>query len=294
MATVAWKESTSRRARRTSAPARSSTCFHRTPLSSSWMQIAFGMVTGSPLGVVHHRVQVGDLAQAVAAERQRGGHEAEAPLADVERGPPVVVRAGVPVRHHHLGEREPVRDRAQPLPVLERDLVQDEALAVVEAQPQLPVLPAQQRAVEREADPVGLADLKRRHRPQPHREQVGQVLAHHLRVGAALVVVLDLEQFHRVQVDDRVQAGEVVGVRVAELAAPEPQVAPADPPPRVALGHERRAVGPHVGQHPRQVGDAAPAERLDDGRMGANHLVALVPLVDGHVRLLPGQVLPRR
>ena len=163
---------------------------------------------------------------------------------------------------------------------------------MVEAQPQLPVLPAEQGAVQREADPVGLADLQRRHLAQPHRQQVGQVLAHHLRVGAALVVVLDLEQFHRVQVDDGVQPGRWWAYGLPELAAPVPQVAPADPPPRVALGDERRAVGPHVGQHPGQVGDAAPGQRLDDGRVGAEHHVALVPLVDGHVGLLPGQVLP--
>ena len=163
---------------------------------------------------------------------------------------------------------------------------------MVEAQPQLPVLPAQQVAVQGEADAVGLADLQRRHLAQPHRQQVGQVLAHHLRVGAAGVAVLDFQQLHRVQVDDGVQAGDVVGVGVAPLAAPVPQVAPADPAARVALGDERRAVGPHVGQHQGHVGDPAPAKRLDDGRVGAQHLVALVPLVDGHVRLLAGQVLP--
>ena len=255
--------------------------------------MALGMVTRLAAGVVHHRVQVADLAQAVAAQGERGGHEAEAPLADVERGPPVVVRAGVPVRHHHLGEREPVRHRAEPLAVGEGDLVQHEALAVVEAQPQLPVLPAEQVAVEREADPVGLADLQRRHLAQPHREEVGQVLAHHLGVGAAGGAVLDLEQLHRVQVDDGMQAGDVVGVRVAALAAPVPQVAPADPAARVAVGDERRAVGPHVGEDPGQVGDPAPGQRLGDGRVGAQHLVALVPLVDGHVGLLAGQVIPR-
>ena len=35
--------------RRTSASATPSTCFQRTALSSSWMQIALGIVTGSPL-----------------------------------------------------------------------------------------------------------------------------------------------------------------------------------------------------------------------------------------------------
>ena len=178
--------------------------------------------------------------------------------------------------------------------VAEPDLVQHQALAVVEAQPQLPVLPGQAMAVEGEADPFRLADLQRRHLPQPHREQAGQVLPHHLGVGAAGVVVFQLEQRHRVQVDDRVQAGDVVGVRVAQLAAPVPDVGPADPATFVTLGDERRAVGPHVRQHQRHVGHAAAGERLGHRGVGAEHLIALVPLVHGHVRLLAGQILPAR
>jgi len=55
-------------------------------------------------GVVQHRVEVDDLAEAVAAELQRRGHEAEAPLADVVRGSPVVVLGRVAVGHDHLGK----------------------------------------------------------------------------------------------------------------------------------------------------------------------------------------------
>ena len=46
----------------------------------------------------HHRVDVGNLPEAVAAQLQRGGHVAESPLTDVESGSPVVVEARVPVR----------------------------------------------------------------------------------------------------------------------------------------------------------------------------------------------------
>ena len=48
MATVAWKDTTIRRDRRTSEPAFSSTCFHSTPSSSSCRQMAFVIVYGSP------------------------------------------------------------------------------------------------------------------------------------------------------------------------------------------------------------------------------------------------------
>ena len=61
--------------------------------------------------VVHDRVEVGDLAEAVAAELERRGHEPEPPLADVERGAAVVVGGGIAVGDDHLGEREPVGDR---------------------------------------------------------------------------------------------------------------------------------------------------------------------------------------
>src|SRR6185312_450868 len=84
--------------------------------------------------------------------------------------------------------------------------------------------------------------------------------------GAA---VLEFEQLHRVQVDDGVQPGEVVRVGVAQLAAAVPDVAPADPAARVPLGDERGAVGPHVRQHPGQVGDAPLGQRRDDVRVGA-------------------------
>src|SRR5207247_3273625 len=53
---------------------------------------------GLATGVVHHRVQVGDLAQAVAAQRQRGGPEAQAAPTEVERGPARGVRGGAAVR----------------------------------------------------------------------------------------------------------------------------------------------------------------------------------------------------
>ena len=170
--------------------------------------------------------------------------------------------------------------------------MQHQALAVVETQPELPVLPAQLVAFESEPDPGGLADLQRRHLAQRRGDQPRQVLAHDVRGIAFVVTVLELEQRHRVQVDDGVQAGDVMGVRVGLLAAPVPDIAPAEPSAAVPLGYQRGAVGPHVGQHQGQVGDPAPGQRLDDRGVGAEHLVALVPLIDGHVRLLAGQVLP--
>ena len=241
---------------------------------------------------MHHRVEVGDLAEAVAAAFERGGHEAESPLADVERGPPEVIGGRIPVGHHHLRERQPVRDRPQPSRVVEPHRVQDQAFAVVEAEPQFPVLPAQQVPVQAERDPVGLADLQRRHLAQRHRDQLGQVLAHHLGQAVRVGLVADLQQRHRVEIHDRMQPAEVVRVGVALLAAAVPDVRPAQPQATVTWRDQVGAKGPEVGEDARAIGDAAPGERRRQVRVVAQHLVALVPLVQRDIRLLAGERFP--
>ena len=102
------------------------------------------------------RVQVGDLAEAVAAELERVDPLADQVLAGVEVRLPVA-EPRIAVRHHHLRHRSPVDHR----PPGQLDLVQGEPLARVEAHPQRPVLPAQQVALHREARPLRLGDLDR-------------------------------------------------------------------------------------------------------------------------------------
>ena len=259
------------------------------------MQIALRIVYGSPRVSCMHRVEVGDLAEAVAAELERGGHEAEAPLADVERGAAVVVGRRVAVGDDHLGEREPVRDRPRAAAVVVADRVQDHALAVVEADAQRPLLPAHAVAVERERDALGLRDLERLEvvAQLAGRARGGGRTRPSSRGSSTRCDVLDLEQLHAVEVDDEVQPGDRVGVRARALLAAVPDVGPADAAAAVGLGHEVRAVGPGVDQHPVQVGDPAVGERLDHARVAAQRRVALVELVDGHVRLPVGLVLPR-
>ena len=81
-------------------------------------------------GVVgERRVEVVDLAEAVAAELERVGEGAEAVLADVEGVAPVAARAGVSVRHEQLRERGPVEDRAAATAVVVAQRVQHEPLA---------------------------------------------------------------------------------------------------------------------------------------------------------------------
>jgi hypothetical protein len=90
---------------------------------------------GPAPGVVQDRVEIGDLAQAVTAQLQRRGHEAQPPLADVERRPAIVVGCRVPVGNHHLGERQAVRDRSRPVVLAVADGMQHQSLAVVEPDP---------------------------------------------------------------------------------------------------------------------------------------------------------------
>ena len=78
--------------------------------------------------VREHRVEVVDLSEAVAPERERLRHAPEAPLARVERVLPSVQLAGVAVRHDHLRDRRAVQDRTRAPVVVVGDLVQHEAL----------------------------------------------------------------------------------------------------------------------------------------------------------------------
>ena len=241
-------------------------------------------LVGRAGGVVEHRVDIDDLAQAVAAELQRGGHEPEAPLADVIRSPAVVVERGIPVRNHHLGERHPVGDVAPDAVVVVRNLVDDRALAIVEAEAHRPVLPAQLGAVDCERRALGLGDVQRLEvgallaGPEP-----GDVLPVDVRL-AVVVVVLDLEQLERVHVDDQLEPGDRVGVRVAVGRLASPQVAPAEASVAVLLRHQCLAVGPHVDQHQAHVGEAACGQLGDHVGVLAQRLVHLVELVNGEVR----------
>src|SRR5439155_21854720 len=103
---------------------------------------------------------------------------------------------------------------------------------------------------------LGLRHVQWTDLPNGQTDERWQVLAHHLGRLDGRLDVLDLQQFHAVEVDDRVHPGDRVGVRVAGGAGAVPDVAPADAPPAVALGHERGAVRPDVDEHEVEVGDA--------------------------------------
>ena len=140
---------------------RRSVCFQRMPKSSSCMQMAFLIVSGSPRLVAQVGVEVVDQAEAVAAQLQAVGAHAHAVLADVEGVLAPLRRAGVAVGDDHLGERGAVEDRAVLAVVVVAEVVQRQPFAGVEADDEAPVLPAHLVAVDLEARPLGLRDLER-------------------------------------------------------------------------------------------------------------------------------------
>ena len=200
--------------------------------------------------------------------------------------------AGIPVRHHHLGQRHAVRDGPYAPAVGVPDLVQDEALAVVEADPQGPVLPAERVPVQLERGPLGLPDLQRAQivAGPVAGDEPRHVLAHHRRRvdGAG---VPDVEQLHPVEVEHRMQAVHWVGVGVPAGSGAAPDVHPADPAVTVLLGDQRVPVGPGVEHDQAEVGDPAAGQCGDDSRLLAEHRVGLVPFTDRGVRLHARAVL---
>ena len=113
----------------------------------------------------------------------------EVELADVERR--LVEAVGIRVGNDHLGDRRAVEDRTDRAVVLVADVVEDEPLAAVEADAQVPLLPAHRVALDREARPSGwrCGSAGRRRAADP----LGPVLA---------VVVGQRDRFAVLEVDD--------------------------------------------------------------------------------------------
>ena len=172
--------------------------------------------------------------------------------------------------------------------------MQHEPLAVGEPEAHPPALPAQLVAVEGERNALGLGDLQGLAvGPLAQAgDQRGVVLTLHRRPSGVAAVV-DLQERHRVEVDDQLQPGDGVRVRVAAGRGAQPDVTPADAPPGVLLGDEVRAVGPHVDQHERGIGDPPPGQRGQDLGMGTHRSIAVVPLVDGRGGLAARLGVPR-
>jgi hypothetical protein len=230
--------------------------------------MALGTSRGSPSPPGQDRVQVADLAQAVAAQHQGDDLLAEQVLAGVEVVLPEPGRARVGVGDHHLGDGGAVDDG----PVPQGELVQGQPFAGVEPDPQPPSLPAHLVAVEGEARALGLGDLDR-----PER---GPGRADGCRVVEVALLLRDrqqllVDQVHHPALDevdvgdqavDRMGPGVVLVVMLQERQHPQ------HPPALLALDSERagrqRARADQV-----EPGDAAADHGLPPAAVALDDLV---------------------
>src|SRR5215211_8635317 len=116
---------------------------------------------GSTILVDQRRVEVMDLAQAIATERQRVDQRPEVQLTTVEGVLAVMRRCRVTVRHDHVRHRRAMQDRPQATVVLPADGVQDETFAGSKSDAEPPLLPAHEGTVDGEARALRLTDLER-------------------------------------------------------------------------------------------------------------------------------------
>ncbi|KAJ8104750.1 hypothetical protein OPT61_g10590 [Boeremia exigua] len=114
---------------------------------------------GLPRAVDKRRVHVVNRALAIAPQTQRVGHVATAILSQIKRVLALVRMLRVSIRHHHLRQRQAPERVAHCALVVERDVTQHHAFAVVEPNVQVPVRPGDVPAVHLEADALGLRDV---------------------------------------------------------------------------------------------------------------------------------------
>ncbi len=234
------------------------------------------------LFVGHRDVDVVDLAQAVAAEREGLGHPPEAPLTGVEGVLPTMDLARVSIGHDHLADRGTVKDRPRPATVVIAHLVEHEPLVGIPPQPQRPFLPAHQVAFHGEAGTVGLGDRDRSEIGTQRPDVPGSVAGTRRRnrhgFGAgAQGMIDDLDDLTPTQVDVHDHPLDRPGIAVVVVGLPHEGDASGDP--SALLGRVAEPTGgPGIDLHPCHVGDAPPSQRgevvgvLDTGDDGAERL----------------------
>ena len=256
---------------------------------------------GFAASVRHDRVEIADLAEAIAAELETIGERSHAVLALVERILPPVRRRGIAVRDDHLRERRAVQDRPDATAVLVADGVKDETLTGSEADPQSPLLPRELVARELEARTVGLRDVELAEIGARARGNVRNVPWIGERRGSVVAVVgrqrngavvLHLDHFHPIQVDERDEAFDRAGVAVVVLFGADPGQRPHEPAGRV-VGLTVVTGRPRVDHRQREVGHAALLHGGLPLRIPLHHPLALEELVERDRRLDAGDLLPR-
>mmetsp|Transcript_27194 Transcript_27194/g.61981 ORF Transcript_27194/g.61981 Transcript_27194/m.61981 type:complete len:497 (+) Transcript_27194:456-1946(+) len=171
---------------------------------------------------VNPRVQVGDGSLAIATELQLVGVDTEADLAQVEDVLASVRRLGPAIGHNHLRDASTVAHRA----AVEADVTELKALAKLESDVQLPLVPLQEPVLQGEGDAFRLRDHKRLERVAAEAILVvlGPVVHGVLRHRQHEPVV-DLNDVAGEAIEHQVQA--LHGVRIVVVQVPEalPEVA---------------------------------------------------------------------
>ena len=244
-----------------------------------------------PPSGVHHRVEVVNLAQAVAPEGQRVGQRTDAVLARVECVLPVVVLARVTVRHHHVRQRGPVQYRPHAPLVFVSNGVDHQPFPGREPHPQMPLLPHHAPAIHGETRPVRLRDLQRLQIVAEPLHELGAVVAV-IRRQRDQAVVVDPNYLHAVEVHHRGHALDgsripVVGGTRAHKVAAQHQSSP------FLILEPVVACRPGVHHHQAGVGDAALLDGSLEPGIRLHRSFALHELVKHHPGLHAGNVLPR-
>ena len=229
----------------------------------------------------HRRVEVADLAQAVAAQLERVGGPAHAHLALVEDVAPEVLRLGVAVGHDHLGHGRPVEHRSPSRPgalpsrrgVVVGDLVEHESLDGVHRQAHAPALPAQLVALQLEARPLRLVDVQRAEVAADGTDAGCLGIEAAGIVGDGDVAVVDeLHDLVAGPVPDGDEALHGPGPRLVERAAPHVEHGAAEAPALMVVGPVEPARRPRLDVDLGAVGHAPPCQRGHDVGMPAGCL----------------------
>ena len=240
----------------------------------------------APLAVDEMRVEVADLADAVAAQLERVDAAPQAVLAGVEIGPPGVIEPGLSVGDDHLRARRAV----QHLAVVEAYVVQHEPLLRVDRDAQRPAVPADGVALHGEAHAVRLRDRNRaqivtgRNRPGG----VGPV-----GLGDRLdVALLELEHPAFVEVDVDDQALDRAGVAVVARLMAQVCDGTGDAPSALHLQSEP-ARREDLDLDERHVLHPAAAHRLAPARVGPYRLRRGLVVLERDRRAGAGQLASR-
>ena len=159
----------------------------------------------APAAIAQVRVQVRDVAQAVAPQLQAVGAHPHAVFAHVERILARLRGARIAVRHHHLCKRAAVQNAAISPAIAVTNMVDRQSLAPVKADEELPILPAHLTAFQRKACAFRLPDRERLNTRSQSTHTVRGVVAR-LRRQRPFAIFFDANHLHRVQIHHRPDA----------------------------------------------------------------------------------------